>query len=201
MAKIVAFFSIYDEFIMLPDAVESIKDYVDEMIFVDGRYKGFPGATPASSDGTVEYIKTLEKSKYYVADGLEEWEKWNLMFEFADPGAWIIMLGGDNVMSGAENLKNLEGRTTPLVQIDVSSNMWTRIFKNDGKGRFWHAHFLFEYDGKRFSLLKPNEFTSILPGVRIDNNSWQRDNERKEQMSKYFELLNKQEQPYYDQLQ
>lgn len=198
--KIVAFYSIYNEIKLLPRSVASIIDFVDEIIFCDGRYKGYNGPTPASTDGTVEFIATVPKGRYVLADGFEEWQKWNLMFEESSIGDWVIMLGGDNMISGAENLKKLQGRTTPLVCADIHGNIWPRIFKNDGKGRFWHGHFLFEYDGKQFSLLKPNDLISTLPGFKIDNVSWERDNERKQLQKEYFEVLNKQEGPYYAKL-
>lgn len=198
---IVAFYSIYNEIDLLPKSVELIAPYVDKIIFCDGRYKGYRGTTAASNDGTVEYCKTVPNSEYYLVDGLEEWQKWNKMFEFTEFGDWVIMLGGDNRVYGAENLRKLEGRTTPLVCADIHGNIWPRIFLNDGLGQFWHGHFLFEYAGDQFSLLKQNDLMSTLKGFKIDNVSWERDTERKQLQKEYFEELNKQEKPFYDKLQ
>jgi hypothetical protein len=201
MAQIVAFFSIYNEIDLLPRAVDSIIDYVDEIIFVDGRYKGFRGVTKASNDGTVEYIKTVPKGRYVLCDGLEEWEVRNLMFSETKIGDWVVAIDGDEVVSGAENLKNLQGRTTPLVCADIHGNIWPRIFKNDGKGRFDHSHCIFNYDGYIFSILKQNELMSTLRGFKIDNRTWERDDNRKKLQSEYYEALNKQEGDYYAKFQ
>lgn len=200
MAK-VAFFSIYNEVDLLPRAVESVLPFVDKIIFCDGRYKGFRGATPASNDGTVEYIKTVPKSEYRLCDGLEQWQKRNKMFEFTDFGDWVILIDGDEVAFGLENLDKIKDFNTPLLQVDIHGNIWPRIFLNDGLGRFWHAHFLFEYAGEHFSLLKPNEFMSVLPGVRIDNLCWERDDNRKELKKQFYAINSIKEQEFYDKLQ
>jgi hypothetical protein len=187
---IVAFFSVYNEIDMLPRAVESIIDYVDKIIFCDGRYKGFRGPTAASNDGTVEFIKTVPKSEYRLCDGLEEWEKRNKMFEFTEFGDWIVTIDGDEVCRGFEKLsKILDTATKPLLRVDIHGNIWPRIYLNDSLGRYYRAHSVFEYAGDKFSLLKPNEYMDQASGLYIDNHCWERDTERKE-LKKEFSKIN-----------
>jgi hypothetical protein len=204
--NIVAYYSVFNENNELfKKSINSIISYVDKIIVVDGRYKGYPAKNPISNDGTRDFVRSLgNKVELYDAPNLEEWQKWDLMFKYAPKGSWILMLGADNALTSPEDLHNISKCQTPLVRVNVQENWWVRLFRNDGKTHFAGAHYAIKRGKKLISIVKTedlDEVETLTGNFRIDNLDYKRDENRKKEKEIYFEKLNEMEEETYAKLQ
>lgn len=89
----------YNDFPLIQNCIESVYDFVDEIVIVDGRYVDFPGESDFSTDGTLEYLKSIDKVNLILAPGLQEIEKRNLYLTGSE-GDWYLMLDADETWEG-----------------------------------------------------------------------------------------------------
>lgn len=93
--------------------LESIKEYMDEIIIVDGAYqmyfdefkKVYPQAKPWSTDGTLEIIKALkDKPTIRLIECRKPWlnqtVKRNLLIDAVRDGEWFIIIDADEMLTG-----------------------------------------------------------------------------------------------------
>jgi len=80
-------------------SLESIYDYVDQIVVVDGPFKGFPHNSLSSTDGTLDFLRQFEKvTVKRIEQPLRQEEKRNLYF---DGGAdWYFIIDGDEICFG-----------------------------------------------------------------------------------------------------
>lgn len=98
---LVAVLVTYNDMPLIRDCIESIYDKVDSIIVIDGRYADFPGeGSGSSTDGTVQYLESLDKIKVVMTSGLTEVEKRNLYLEYLTDGDTVINLDSDEVLIG-----------------------------------------------------------------------------------------------------
>ncbi len=63
----------YNDWPLIKNCVESIKDKVDKIIAVDGRYRDFPDTNgDYSTDGTIEYLSGINNLELVFESGIDE---------------------------------------------------------------------------------------------------------------------------------
>jgi len=91
----------YDDWPLIKDCIESIYNKVDRIIAVDGRYADFPGDYDFSTDGTLEYLDSLDKVELILLTGVDEVAKRNTYLINCNDGDTILNLDADEVLKGS----------------------------------------------------------------------------------------------------
>ena len=62
----------YNDMPLIKNCIESIYSQVDKIIAIDGSYADFPDGSGYSTDGTIEYLTSLDKVELITTFGLSE---------------------------------------------------------------------------------------------------------------------------------
>lgn len=107
--RIVACLNIWNDLPDLEANMESWYPYVDHVIAVDGAYAGMPAPVPYSTDGTVEFLRTLEKVE--LVETTEFWPDQNVKrttyFDRAQPGDLLWKVDADEWYENASEIRNV----------------------------------------------------------------------------------------------
>jgi len=197
---IVAAIITYNDIPILEKCIDSIYNKVDRIIVIDGKYKDFPGESPYSTDGTLEYVDWLSrmeegKISLIKAKDYLEVDKRNLYFKFLNNGDTFLNLDADEILTG--NIPKLD-TDIGIIMIgernQTKRHLRTIRFFIYRKGlHYWGRHTLIlDGDDKVFADLQHvgNGYTSkkIWDFELIHRNdlrSVERDNDKKE----YYKIL------------
>lgn len=102
---VAACYKIWNEAQTIADSMRSVKAYVDRFIVVDGAYSTNPAPGPvASTDATREIVERIARPLpliYIVPpERMVEHEMRNLYIAAADPGEWLWLPDGDELLYG-----------------------------------------------------------------------------------------------------
>ncbi len=186
----------YNDMPVIQKAVESVKDKVDEIIAVDGRFKDFPqmGGSDLSTDGTIEYLMSVKNCRLLLYPNLDEVQKRN-KYLIGDLGDWYLHLDTDEELIGdiiipedADMLIMLLERRKPKQFMKR-----VRLFRHVEGLHYDKKHYwLMDGQGRTFALLdKPGKaYRGVYEGSRtmIYHNE-ERDHERMMLKRKYYRVL------------
>ncbi len=161
----------YNDIPMVKRAIESIYDHVDQIIAVDGRFNDFPGDTDVSTDGTIEYLRSLDKVTLVVATGMDEIEKRNL-YLVGDRNDWYLQLDADEEWTGdpPHPPDDADACIVPLHRDRPQHDMArVRLFRHVPGLHYKHKHYwLKDGQGRTFALL--DKVGNAYKGVKIKGN-------------------------------
>ena len=171
---------------ILKKCVESIYGQADKIIAVDGKYKDFPGSSWYSTDGTIEYLSSLDKVELIFAADLYEANKRNVYMDMLKSGDTVLVLDGDEVVEGS--IRKLDKRADiGLVLLGEPGSRYkrlaTRFFRYRKGLRHNGIHFILELKGKWFNnrCNALNGFSQInVNTFKINHLHRKRNRERKE---------------------
>jgi hypothetical protein len=147
----------YNDWPLVKNCVESVKDHVDEIIAVDGIFADFPmrtGDHPTSTDGTIEYLLSLDVETTLISyPGLSEVEKRNC-YLLGEPGDFYLHLDTDEVVENPETLSEI-----PDADVCWVAMHWTNRFARYPR-LFRHVEGL-HYEGLHYRLVADGLFTDI----------------------------------------
>ena len=187
---------------ILKQCIESVYNQVDRIIAVDGRYKDFPGRGWYSTDGTIEYLLSLDKVELIFAADMYEADKRNVYIELLKEGDNVLILDGDEYIEG--KIKKLD-RTVDIGLIKLGEpggrykRLATRFFRYKKGLAYNGIHFILEIGGRWF-----NNRVHAINGFRNRNiNTFKivhlhrkRNRNRKEQKEKYRKSCRARESKY-----
>jgi hypothetical protein len=200
----------YNDGGLVQKCLASVKDYIDQIIMVDGIFADFPlrpGDEPTSTDGTVEALINLETDAEKViisAPGLTEIDKRD-KYLLGEPGDWYLHLDADEWVENPETLLDL-----PDADVAWCQMWWTNRFARYPR-LFRHVDGL-HYDGLHYRLVDAhgNLFTDIQRAgegyssaahpLRIQHEIAERPEHRKAQKTTYYRRLTRQEHEIKEQL-
>ncbi len=107
--RLVACLNVWDDLYELECTLPKWYDHVDHVFAIDGAYAGTPVDKPGSTDGTVEYLKRLDKvefvrAKIFYAD---QSEKRTRYFQLAQPGDVLFVIDADEYVYDPAMLRAL----------------------------------------------------------------------------------------------
>lgn len=190
----------YDDMPLIKKTIGSMEPLVDEIVAVDGRFSDFPGNKPYSTDGTLEYLESIDKVRIVMAPPLQEVEKRNLYLEGLNVGDWVLHLDADEEWRGPLIIPNHTAdmgivrlrRATPQHYMDR-----VRLFRYVPGLHYEGKHYwLKDEEGRTFCLLaKPG---SGYKAVRLEDNliihhGEERPIERVMAKRRYYKILSKRE--------
>lgn len=139
---------------LLKLCVESVYNQVDRIIAIDGKYKDFPNYNWYSTDGSIEYLLSLEKVELVFAADLYEANKRNVYMDMLDPGDTVLVLDGDEYVEGKINRLD-KWTDIGLVKLGEPGGKYkrlaTRFFRYRKDLRHNGIHFILEAGGKWFN--------------------------------------------------
>jgi len=185
----------FNDYPLIVDCIKSIYDKVDKIIAVDGAYDDFPCDINYSTDGTLEYLDSLDKVELILAPGLAEVAKRNLYLEPLKDGDTVLNIDADEVLIG----------DIPPLTSDFGIVDWhdghskhiqrrvTKIFKYRTGMRYNHCHYTLYYNEQIVNKLHEvinKDFTSErITSCHILHNWHLRSDLRKFQKSQYYKKL------------
>jgi len=164
----------YDDFPLVKRAVESVIDYVDRAIIIDGRFIDFPGKTDYSTDGTLEYLRSVEKVSLILAAGKTEIEKRNL-YLVNDRDEFYVHLDADEEWTGDPPIPpaDADACIVPLTRGRPEHYMErVRLFRHVPGLHYADKHFwLRDGQGRTFALL--DKVGDAYKGVKLKGNEFE----------------------------
>ena len=190
----------YNDIPTIKRCIQSVYNQVDRIIAVDGKYKDFPGGSWYSTDGTIEYLHSLDKVELLFAAGLFEADKRNIYMDALNEGDTVLVLDGDEFVVGTigELGKNID---IGLIIFGSSGNkrLATRFFKYREGLRHNGIHFILTINGKWFNNRRRavNGFKSKkIESFKIKHLCWKRDKKRKLYKEQYIKSARARESQY-----
>jgi len=185
----------YNDWPLIKDCVESIIDKVDKILVVDGAYDDFPCDINYSTDGTLEYLDSLDKIELIIAPGLAEVAKRNLYLEPLNEGDICLNIDADEVLIG--DIPPLTSDIGIIDWVDGHSKhiqrRVTKLFKYRTGLRYLHCHYTLYYNGQIVNKLHEvinKDFTSeYIKDFYIIHNWHLRDELRKHNKQIYYKKL------------
>ena len=147
----------YNDMPLIKSTIGSIKDKIDKIIVIDGRYKDFPDTNgDYSTDGTLEYLATINNVQLVFASGVDEVVKRNKYLEQVHDGDIVLNLDADEVLVG--EVKNLDADFGIIDLHDGHSRhvqkRATRFFKYYEGMAYKNVHYTLYYNGRQVNNLK-----------------------------------------------
>jgi glycosyltransferase involved in cell wall biosynthesis len=190
----------YNDMPLIKDCIESIYDKVDRIVAIDGRYKDFPGDSWDSTDGTLEYLCSLDKADVISTLGYAEIDKRNRYLEELSDGDICLNLDADEVLIG--NISKLDVEFGIIDLADGHSRhvqkRATRFFKYREGMRYKNVHYTLYCQGRQLNSLKKvlqGSFENI-DSFHLKHNWYLRDQVRKYHKGLYYKKLIKNEQGF-----
>lgn len=192
----------FNDMPLVRECVESMVDKVDKLIIVDGRYRDFPGDSWDSTDGTLEYICSIDKADVISTLGYSELDKRNRYLEELNDGDIVLNLDSDEVLVG--EIPKLEADFGIIRLHDGHSkhiqDRATRFFKYREGMRYENVHYTLYRQGKMVNNLKkvinPEFSFENIEGCHIEHNWHKREDLRKHYKSLYYKKLVQMEAGY-----
>jgi len=189
----------YNDMPLVQNCIESIINKVDRIIAIDGKYADFPGISGSSTDGTIQYLESLDKVKVIMTSGLSEIEKRNLYLEQLVDGDTVLNLDTDEVLIG--NFPKIASMWGIIDLKDGHSKhiqrRASRVFKYRNGIKYENTHCTLYYNGKIINKLCEvinKDFTfELIKGCHILHNWHLRNDRRKFEKMKYYKKLVKKE--------
>ena len=189
----------YNDFPLIKDCVESVIDKVDKIIVIDGKYADFPEGSGFSTDGTIEYLESVDKVKLIMTSGLTEIDKRNLYLEPLTENDTVINLDSDEVLIG-----NLPKLATDWGIIDLKDGhskhiqrRASRFFRYRKGIKYENTHCTLYYNGKIINKLHEvinKDFSfELIKGCYIEHRWHLRNDRRKYDKQLYYRKLVKKE--------
>jgi len=157
----------YNDIETIENCIDSVKDKVDRIVIIDGKYRDFPGKYEISADGTVEYIGNIAgdyEITFRSVERLDEVAKRNVYLAYLKNGDICLNLDADEMLTG--NIPKLEA-DIGIIQIgeygDRKRHRRTnRFFRYRDGLHYWGKHSLIlDADGKVFANLdRVGDYTS-----------------------------------------
>jgi len=189
----------YNDYPLLKDCIESVIDRVDRIVVIDGKYKDFPGEYKCSSDGTLEYLASVQDkiTLRFVSD-CDEVFKRNIYFQYLHDGDICLNIDADEVLTG--DLPELEA-DIGLVRIGEDGDQrrhrrTNRLFRYRPGLHYWGKHSLIlDKDGRVFANLDKagSRYTVQDDKVEFLHNNHKRPYNRKKDKRQYYKILQKRE--------
>ena len=184
----------YNDMPLIQQTIESIVDKVDRIIVIDGRYTDFPGHADISTDGTIEYLKSIDKVFLMYYKGREVDKRNCYLMQLAE-GDTVINLDADEVLIG-----ELPPLTSEFGILDLHDGhskhvqkRATRLFKYHKNIEYRFVHYTL-YRGnillnKLSSIVDVNTTFENVTSCHILHNWHMRDHARQYQKSIYYKAL------------
>ena len=186
----------FNDYPLIVDCIKSIYDKVDKIIAVDGAYDDFPCDINYSTDGTLEYLDSLDKVELILAPGIPEVAKRNKYLEPLEDNDTVLNIDADEVLIG-----DIPELTTDFVSMDWCDGhskhvqrRVTKLFKYHENMRYVGCHYtLYTGDGiminKLHEVINKDFSCERITSCHILHNWHLRSDLRKFQKSQYYKKL------------
>lgn len=149
-------YNVFNEIKVLPRSIKSISPYVDRIIVVDGAYRLYPHDKPYSTDGTVDYLRSLDKVE--LVETKKAWPsqavKRTAYLDRLQEGEWGLVLDGDETLE--ELIKEPEEEPTELAHLTLWDNDFVlspRFIKKIKGIRYITHYIIFNEDSELYANL------------------------------------------------
>jgi hypothetical protein len=189
----------YNDRPLIETTITSLLPVTNRIVAVDGRFSDFPGGSDFSTDGTLEYLESIEEVRVIRAAGLQEVEKRN-QYLIGEVGDWYLHLDADEEWTGPLEIPDTDMGIVKLCRAKPIHYMdRVRLFRHVEGLHYEKKHYwLHDGEGDTFALLeKPgNKYIA----ARLENNliihhGEERLPERTMAKRQYYRILSKRENP------
>ena len=194
---IVACIITYNDIETIEDCINSVKNAVDRIVIVDGKYRDFPGEYECSTDGTAEYIGSIAgdcKLTFRFVARLDEVAKRNVYLTYLKDGDVCLNLDADEILTG--NIPNL---TADIGIVRVGEwgdrrrhRRTNRFFRYRTGLHYWGTHkLILDAEGRVFANLDhTGDYThQLVTEFELLHRNDLRSDERKADKKEYYKIL------------
>jgi len=187
----------YNDISTIKSCIDSVKDKVDRIVIIDGKYRDFPGEDEISTDGTVEYIANISGDYNIIfryVEGFDEVAKRNMYMAYLKNGDICLNLDADEVLTG-----DIPELTTDMGRIMVGERgqarrhlRTCRFFRFREGLHYWGRHTLIlDKDEKVFADLQhAGDYTvEKIMGFELLHRNDLRSAERERDKKIYYKIL------------
>lgn len=155
--RIVACLNIWNDLPALKESWETWLPYVDHVIAIDGAYSGAALSRSASTDGTVEFLRSHDKVELIEAPEKGFWqsqvEKRNEYFKASETGDLLFIIDADEKVENAAVLQNL-----PKFDVGWVPYHKKIYYKTQNFPRLYNANINPRYEGRHYWLFGKKGF-------------------------------------------
>lgn len=196
---IVACIITYNDYPLIKSCIESVVNKVDRIIAVDGKYADFSGDLWDSTDGTLEYLCSIDKADVISTINYSELDKRNAYLNELNEGDICLNLDADEVLIG-----DIPKLHTDIGLIDIhdaySKQVQTRasrLFRYKKGLEYKNVHYTLYYKDRIVNTIKkilhPDFSFEKFKDPYILHNWNLRPETRKYYKEIYYKQLNKKE--------
>jgi len=187
----------YNDWPLIKSTIESIKDKVDKIIVIDGRYRDFPGKCNTSTDGTLEYLNTIDNARVICVAGFNELGKRNEYLKHVKDGDTIINIDSDEVFHGDMcELKSDFGIINLHDKRHIQDRA-SRFFKFREGMEYRYVHFTLYYNDRQintlYKVINPEFSFERISSFYFEHEWYKRDEVRRYNKELYYKKLRKAE--------
>jgi len=193
----------YNDWPLIKQCVDSIYDQADKIIAVDGKYDDFKGNAHFSTDGTTEYLESLDKVDLYYVSGTKELYKRNYYLQFVNEGDTVFNIDADEVVVGKIYKLDVDWGIIDLLDSANKNHKHrraTRFFKYKNGIEYKCVHYTLYYNGRQINtsttVVHPEFKYEIVKDFHIVHNAHLRSFARRQDKMKYYKKLVKMESGY-----
>jgi glycosyltransferase involved in cell wall biosynthesis len=191
----------YNDMPLIAECINSLIGKVDRIIVIDGRYRDFPGQGWDSTDGTLEYLSSLDIDLISSVNADEVGKRNSYLDQLSD-GDICLNLDSDEILKGS-----IPELTADFGIIDLADGhskhvqkRATRFFKYRDGMKYANVHYTLYYNNRQINTLKrvinPEFSTRDIKEFYLLHNWHRRSSQRRQLKSTYYKKLVKNERGY-----
>jgi len=187
----------YNDMPLIRDCIESIQNKVDKIVVIDGRFKDFPGSGWDSTDGTLEYLGSLNIDLISSINADEIGKRNSYLDQLVDGDICLNIDADEVLITGLPKLKSDIGIIQIGEQGDRQRHRRSNRFFRFREGLHYRGthKMLLDRDGRLFANLDRvgTCYTSDKTKVEFLHNNHKRDYNRQKNKKAYYKILMKRE--------
>jgi len=125
---LIACYNVFNDLRLLKNSIQSIYQFVDKIVAVDGAYFAFPHNKPYSTDGTLEYLRSLKKVELIEtqSEWIDQCEKRSEYFKHGSTGDFYFIIDADEEVKNPHFLQ--EKFHADVTWVQIKSPLYRRIY-------------------------------------------------------------------------
>jgi hypothetical protein len=183
---------------LIKDCLESVINKCDKIIVIDGKYTDYPGDISYSTDGTIEYILSMQKVcnlQLFFGNITDEVGKRNQYLDLVDENDIVLNLDSDEVLIG-----DIPELTADFGVLDLHDMVGkhvqhraNRLFKFKDGMEYKNTHCTLYFQGKIINklqeIINPDFTHEHITSCYIEHYWNKRDDLRKYNKGLYYKKL------------
>lgn len=152
MSKLIGCVIAYNEEMLLPSCLDSVRPWVDELVVVEGRIAEMPGTTSCSTDRTRLIAQGCSDRVIWNSHPWKTEQEMRNQYLIGNDGDWYFVIDADEVLltplPRPEQLPDIPALQVRLTMMGTDAVTWPqRLFQHRGEMEYRELHDALYSDG------------------------------------------------------